>query len=253
MGNWANNQAFVDSYVNEFLWETMKSLDIAATTPGPRELTYWPFYKTCLADGSIPIVSSNLLYTDGAPEAKPLGQTHLIIERNGIKVGLMALMGGTQFSSARIPPEADVRFQDPFERAPEVVAQLHEEGAEIVVLMSEMSSADTEKLLGQVPGIDLAFFGNMPPWAQDAEKIENTVVQKTGTRGQYLGQLTVIVDPEGRIIDYGAQNGPLLATTYGEDPNIAAKVEEVEAEMKKIREERVSSSHQPHQGTSGDE
>lgn len=219
----------------------MKSLDLAAITPGPRELTYWPFFKGCLADGAIPIVSSNLVYTEGGTE-KPVGQTHLVIERNGVKVGLMGLMGGTQFSSARIPPEADVRFQDPFERAPQVLAQLREEGAEIVVLMSELSTADTEKLLEQVPGIDLAFYGNMPTWAEGAEKVGSTIVQKTGTRGQYLGQLTVIVDPEGRIIDFGSQNGALLAESYGEDPELAARVSEVEEEMKRIREERVSSN-----------
>ena len=63
----------------------------------------------------------------------------------------------------------------------------------------------------------------------------------------------VIVDPEGRIIDYGAQNGALLATTYGEDPNLAAQVEEAEAEMKKIREERVTSSNDHGHGTAGEE
>lgn len=252
MGNWASNQSFVDTYVNDFLWDTMKSLDIAAMTPGPRELTYWPFLKTCLADGSIPIVSSNLVYTEGAPEAKPVGTTHLIVERNGIKVGLMALMGGTQFSSARIPAEADVRFQDPFERAPQVVEELKKEGAEIIALMSEMSTADTEKLIEQVPGIDLAFFGNMAPWAEDAEKVGNTIVQKTGTRGQYLGELTVIVDPDGQIIDFGSQNGAMLATTYGEIPELVTKVEEVEAEMKRIREERVTTANPSHDHTAGE-
>lgn len=215
----------------------MNEFELDACTPGPRELQYWDLLTEFRDEGSIPFVSSNLAYVENGEE-KPLGERYVIIEKNGVKVALFALMGGSQFSSARIPDEVKVIFEDPFKTAQELVPQLQDE-ADLVVLMSQMTTPDTNRLLEELDGIDAALYGNLASWVQSCSKVGHAVVNQTGTRGQYLGHLVMIVDPEGNVIDWGSKNMK-MAENVPERPDIADLVAAHEDEMKKVTEEKAN-------------
>lgn len=232
LGNFASNRAKVDEMTSRFIWDTMVDMGVDAFSPGPRELQYWNLLEDFMAEGAIPVVSSNLTYLDNGEE-KPVGQRYLILERNGVKVALMALMGGSQFSTARIPSDVQVVFADPFQTAQELVPELQKQ-ADLVVLMSQMTTPDTNRLIQEVPGIDAALYGNLAPWVDRASQVGETVINQTGTRGQYLGHLVMIVDPDGKLIDWGSKNVQ-MAENIPEDEAFAAKVAEHEEEVKKVQ------------------
>jgi hypothetical protein len=96
-------------------------------------------------------------------------------------------------------------FQDPFQLAASLVPVVRKQ-ADVVVLMSEMSPSDTDRLIQTVPGIDVALYGQRPSYEETAKKTGTTIVNQTGTRGQYAGRLTLIIDPDGKITDFGSQN-----------------------------------------------
>lgn len=221
--------------MTQFIWSTMEKMDVAATTPGPHELEHWPLLKQFIAAGTVPVISSNLTYQENGVE-KPLGEPYRIVTENGLKVALFGLIGGNQFSTARLPQDADISFKDPTLVATDLVPKLRKQ-ADIVVLMSEMSTQDTDRLVADIPGIDVALYGNLPPWVPRAEKIKDTIVNKTGARGQYLGELILIVDPAGKIIDFGSENAQ-LNEAFPEDPDIANQVSDLEAEETRIRDQR---------------
>lgn len=223
--------------LNGFIWDTMEELEVDVTIPGPRELQYWDAYSEMVARGTIPVVSSNLAVVEDGQE-KPIGQEYVIIERNGVKVALFGLMGGGQFSGARIPDGVEFAFSDPFQTAAELVPELQKQ-ADLVVLLSQMSTADTQQLVKQVEGIDAALFGHMSPWVERSTRVsgdKGTVLNQTGTRGQYLGHLVLIVDPDGNLIDFGSKN-TLLDGAVEKDATLAETVAEIEEKTKQIRKD----------------
>jgi 5'-nucleotidase len=122
-------------------------------------------------------------------------------------------------------------FADPFQVAQELVPELRKQ-AEVVVLLSQMTTPDTNRLIQEVPGIDAALYGNLAPWVERCSEVGTTVVNQTGTRGQYLGHLVLIVDPDGKVIDWGSKNVQ-MAENIPEDEEVAAVVAAHEDEVKK--------------------
>lgn len=244
LGNFASTEALVDKDLTRFIWERMVEIGVDVTTPGPRELQHWDLYKELMASGTIPVVSSNLTLVENG-QSKPVGQPYLIIERNGIKTALFGLMGGSQFTGAHLPEGVEVQFGDPFEAARVLVPELSTK-ADVVVLLSEMSTADTDRLVAEVPGIDVALYGNLAPWNEECTKVSNTIAQRTGTRGQYLGHLILILDPEGNIIDFGSKNVQ-MNERVPEQLALAEKVAVEEETVKKIREAQRPGAD-PHEG-----
>lgn len=238
----------VDRGLTQFIWDRMVELGVDATTPGPRELQYWDLYKTFVASGDIAVISSNLTLVENG-RSSPVGQPYVIVERNGIKTALFGLIGGSQFTGTRLPEGVEIQFGDPFEAARTLVPELRTQ-ADLVVLMSQMSTADTDRLLQEVPGIDAALYGNLAPWNEECTKVGETITQRTGTRGQYLGHLILILDPDGKVIDYGSKNMQ-MNERVPEQPALAEKVTAEEEAVKKIREEQRSAGQtHEHEGTS---
>lgn len=234
----------VDRDLTQFIWDRMTEISVDATTPGPRELQYWDLYEKFIESGDIAVVSSNLTVVENG-QSRPVGQPYVVVEKNGIKTALFALMGGSQFTGARLPEGVEIQFGDPFETARSLVPDLRAK-ADVVVLMSQMSTADTDRLLGEVPGIDAALYGNLAPWNDECTKVGEAITQRTGTRGQYLGHLVLILDPDGNIIDYGSKNVQ-MAESMPEQLALAEKVTAEEEVVKKIRDAQRKGGD-PHEG-----
>lgn len=232
LGNFANEIEPVNEKVTRFIWDAMAEMEVDATTPGPRELEQWALYQSLMESDLIPVVSTNLrVVVDGAEQ--PIDQTSIVLERNGIKVGLIGLIGGRQFTNAKKPDGIEFLFMDPFETARQEVAKLSEQ-VDLVVLMSQMSRDDTDRLIKEVPGIDVALYGVLPAWKEESGMVENTITQETGSRGQYVGHLTLLVDPQGSIIDHDSKNA-LVWAPFPLDEKMAERVATLKAEVDAVR------------------
>ena len=212
----------------------MEQTNCQATTPGSRELSLWSTYKDLIAANTVPVVCSNLKLVEGGAE-KPVGVPYKIVTVNGVKVALFALLGGDEYAAARPPDGVEFKFEDPFQVAAEMVPMLRKQ-ADVVVLMSEMQTGDTDRLIQTVPGVDVALYGNRAPWVEDAVRNGETIVQQTGIRGQYAGQLVLIVDPDGKVIDYGSKNAA-MDKAFPEKDEVSKAVGEADEKVKQIQAE----------------
>ncbi len=210
----------------------MARMGVDATTPGPREIEEWDLFNELVADGRIPVVSSNL-YREVEGERIPLWQRHLILDVDGVRVGLFGLIGGTEFAGAAVPVESGVRFQDAEEAMEEMIEELRPQ-VDLVVMMAQMSSRTANDLLTRIPGVDVALYGNRPSFKPEAQWVGETLVNQTGSRGQYMGSVTVIVDPDGNVIDSGSFNKPLL-DPIPKQPEMLARAEEADDISKELR------------------
>jgi len=234
LGDFSRIDDVVGDYLTRVIWDSYEKMDVKAVALGPREISSWILFRELTEDGSIPVVSSNVTIRKDGTEV-PAGNRTLVLEVNGIRVGLFSLMGGSEFSSATIPAGWDFGFHDPFTVAAGVVSELRKD-ADVVVLMSQMRQDDTERLIQSVPGIDVALYGNRPRWQQTATRIGDTIVNQTGTRGQHLGRLVLIVDPKGSVIDFGSQNAS-LGRDFPDNPRMREISDEVTRALRELRRE----------------
>jgi 2',3'-cyclic-nucleotide 2'-phosphodiesterase (5'-nucleotidase family) len=231
LGDFMDTRPRVKEVISRFIWNTLADQGVAATTPGSRELSEWDLYREFIDSKRIPVVSSNLtLEKDGREQ--PVGVPYAIVDVQGIKVGVIGLIGSKEFVNANVPASVHIEYHDPLEVATDLVPRVRKK-ADLVVLLSQMSTSDTDQLLQSVSGIDIALYGQRPAFVKYAHKVGDTITNQTSVRGQILGYLVTIVSPEGQVVDFGSRNGP-LTKDWADDEETARRVKEVEAQEKKI-------------------
>jgi 5'-nucleotidase len=140
-------------------WAWLNGLvDVMAV--GNHEFDYGPdeFFR-CLGTVDYPIISSNLVGSDGTPLLKPEGKPYVIREVQGVRIGFFAL-GGPDFPSlirANLMP-AGATWKEPIAEAKATVQTLREvEKVQAVVFIGHQHTQDDEAMAKAVPGIDLIF------------------------------------------------------------------------------------------------
>jgi hypothetical protein len=216
------------------LWDVLEKTSVHAVSPGPRELQLWPTFLELKQRGTIPVISSNLTWKRDGAEI-PVGEPYRVFTVNGVRLAVFALMGGGELAGARLPEGTEIGFQDPFQTAAEIVPKLRQQ-ADVVVLMSQMSTQDTDRLVQSVSGIDVALYGQRASWEEHARRKGTTICNETGQRGQYSGQLVLIVDPDGKIVDFGSENQG-LEESVAEDQEILRMINATNEKSKQLREE----------------
>jgi 2',3'-cyclic-nucleotide 2'-phosphodiesterase (5'-nucleotidase family) len=241
LGDFMSTKKLEAERTNEFIFGIMEELGTAVATLGERELTNWSTTRRFLERGRIPYVTTNLsLVEDGV--ARPLAHRYLVRTVHGVRVGFLGVIGSTEFSSARLPEDLQVTFQEPTDAIQAVLPEVRKE-AEVVVLLAHMDGRGTEELVSRIQGIDVALVGHRAKSNKTPELLAGVVVNQSGIRGQWAGITRLIVSPEGEILDWGGKNIPLDAKVDA-NPDIQKRVEELQAELKVLRQEAAKARRQ---------
>ena len=190
-----------------------------------------------------PVLGANFFYKD---TDHPYAQAHAVIERNGIRIGVIGIMG--QDAATAIIPSyiAPLDVREPRAAVRRSVEELRDEVDLIVLLTHQGKTApmqtDAESdprlqrdidadiaLAGAVEGIDVLFAGHA-----DAGTPEPVVHPETGTlimqtygQATHLGFLQLTLDGEsGAISAYDGRLIPVEANTLTPDERILAKLSE---------------------------
>jgi hypothetical protein len=231
LGEFTKDDATTGKLETRFIWDAFERMGVAAVSPGPRELAGWSVFKDLVARKTIPVITSNVALQSGGP----IGERFHIITVNGIRVALFSLMGRAEYTRMRPPEGTEFTLADPTETARNLVPRLRKQ-ADLVVLMSQMAPGDTDQLLRAIPGIDVALYGQNPSYEEHARKLGDTVVQETGKQGKYLGELVLVVGPQGGILDFVSRNR-VLDKTAPEKEEMAALVVETQKKAGRLRSE----------------
>lgn len=164
-----------------------------------------------------PVLGANLFYKDtGFPYAQP----HAVIERNGVRIGVIGILGQDAAASAVAPRHiAALDVTDPAEAVRRSVAELRDE-VDLVVLLTHQGhtapmQTDAEvdprlardinmdiALAGAVKGIDVMFTGHADAgtWEPVIHPETGTLIMQTFGQATYLGYLQLTLDGETRAI-----------------------------------------------------
>ena len=192
-------------------------------------------YETChVTRATFPTVAMNVynyneiggINNPGQPLGPLVHPPYIIKEVDGIKVAILGL------TTDVVPQQAQAfntgfRFTMGFKEMPAQIAAAKAEGADLIVVLSELGLAKNIQLVREFPEIDVMFSGHTherTPEAIVIEHADNTIslVTEAGEDG-FLGRLDLQLTGSGKINKY---EWTLMEadSTVAEDPEVEALV-----------------------------
>lgn len=200
------------------MFEFMISMGYDAMAIGNHEFDYGEkILEWQKNQAPFPVLSANLFYkgTD-----HPFAQRHTIIERDGVRIGVIGVLGQDAASTAVAPLHIDeLDVTDPAEAVQRSVDELRDDVDLIVLLTHQGHTApmqtdaeadprldrDIDKdiaLADAVEGIDVHFGGHADAgtWEPVVSPRNGTLIMQTFGQATYLGYLQLTLDRESRKI-----------------------------------------------------
>ena len=189
----------------------MKDMGYDVLTLGNHEFDLKPrglarILHAAVNKGGMPaVVFSNAIFSkesdrdDILEEAfnRGLVKPYIIMEKEGIKIGIFGLMG--KDAAEKAPFASPVKFRDPIEIAKEMVKVLREkEKVDMVICLShsgvrkKKSRSEDEILAKEVQGIDVIVGGHSHTRLEKPIVVNSTLILQAGEYGKYVGVLDLL-------------------------------------------------------------
>jgi hypothetical protein len=212
-----------------FMLRAMATMGTQVAGVGANELRFgYAFARENAHSAGVPLVCANLVLSDGGLAAFDPWR---VVEvqgagASGIKVGVFGLIAE---SSDLGPARDSLRIGSAEEAARRCIRELRAQGANVVVLLSQLGKAMGDSVAAHVPGIDLLVGGGGVPAFPSGMPIGNGpgVVLHGGSEGWQVGVADVRFDARNAVRDIGARTivlGPDVRT----EPAMAASVKAFE-------------------------
>ncbi len=156
---------------------------------------------------NLPLISANVFEPDGKKHAF---LPYIIKELKGFQYGnnyippmKLGIFGIMLFRSQLIFEKNDPKLVvgDPIEAAKNVVSQIRDK-CDIIVGLVHLPYAQLTDFVKSVKNVDIIIAGHDPVVRMQPQKAENTIIIVGGNRGQYIGDLRLILNDKRKIIDY---------------------------------------------------
>ncbi|MBN1336468.1 MAG: bifunctional metallophosphatase/5'-nucleotidase [Deltaproteobacteria bacterium] len=197
--------------------QVFQAMDYDATTIGNHEWDWGPADLAAVIEAGdakgvdVPIVASNLVTDPSNPADDAIEAlidqgriaSTLVLEKEGIRVGLLGLIGANAASVA--PAATPVTFTGLAEAAAAAVADL--EDTDLIVALSHSGLTDDpatseDVLLAEaVPELDVIVSGHTHTVVEEAILVGDTVVVQAGAYAAWLGQIDLIRDGDGWALE----------------------------------------------------
>ncbi|MCU4743049.1 5'-nucleotidase C-terminal domain-containing protein [Halobacteria archaeon AArc-m2/3/4] len=158
-------------------------------------------FRENVAQSEFTWLSANLIdeRTDDVFGAEEGAARYAVEEVDGIQIGFTGLAPADTDEVTSVGDHVEVL--EPTEAAESVVADLEDEGAEIVVLLSHLASPVAEDLVAEVDGFDVVVGDHAAFVAEEPIEVDDTVLSFVGDEFDYVGQLDVDI-ADGDVTEY---------------------------------------------------
>ena len=189
-------QSLAAASKGQVIVEAMNEMAYDAMTVGESDLQLGlDILRQRAKDMRFPLLSCNVV---GAQDGKPIFSPYTVVERNGMRFGILGVSEpelGSMWQLARV-----ARVLDPLSSVhqylPEVQAQ-----SDLVMVLSHLGFEMDRTLAQLEPGIQLIVGGKSRRLLSAPEIVENAVIVQAGYDGEWLGRLDVTLDGQGRVVD----------------------------------------------------
>ncbi len=183
----------------KYISEAMRSISYDAVAPGDQEFTIGAAKFLDYAP-RLPYVSNNLLIKAGG-NFKEWAPRSRLIERGGVKIGIIGSISGGAFQY--YPPRItrDIRIADQYSEIRKDIKSLKSRGAGLVVLLSHSGYDDDLLLQKKIAGIHLIIGGHSQSLIDKPAMSNGSIIVQAGTNGSRIGILQLKYE-NGRIISF---------------------------------------------------
>ncbi|MCU0643518.1 MAG: hypothetical protein MUC94_04595, partial [bacterium] len=192
----------------EYIFKALAHLKYDAIGLGERDFLPGVNYLQNLKKNfNLPFLAANVFQPDGNELIFP---GYMIKELNGfqhgdtfipkVRVGIFSVMlYRAQLTYGNNDPK--LVMTDPIDAAKNILAQIKDR-CDIIIGLVHLPYSQLTNFIQEVQGIDVVITGHDPIMRIDIQKIENTLVIAGGNRGQYIGDLRLVLNQQHKIIDY---------------------------------------------------
>ena len=170
------------------LIDGLNRLGIDAAVFGNHEFDYGPAeLQKRVAESRFPWLGTNTF----APGLRPFpgSRQYLIIPMGGVKVGIFGLT--TPETAASSSPGATT-FGDPITVGKAVIPILRRNGAQVIIALTHLGISDDQRLLRQIPEIDLVIGGH--DHDPMTARVDGRLIAKAGADARWLGVTQLALD-----------------------------------------------------------
>ncbi|KZK89947.1 MULTISPECIES: thiosulfohydrolase SoxB [unclassified Pseudovibrio] len=172
---------------------------------------------------------------------EPAFEPYKIFERGGAKIAVI----GQAFPYMPIANPGwmfpNLSFGIREARIQEMVAEVKQEGADVVVLLSHNGFDVDRKVAQQVSGIDVILSGHTHDAVPEPVKVDETMIIASGSNGKFVSRLDLDVDKNG-IKDFTYKLIPVFADVIAPDPEMATLIDQERAPFKEELEEIIGTT-----------
>ena len=199
--------------------EAMNAMAYDALTVGESDLLQGlDVLQQRAVEASFPVLSCNLV---SAQDGKPLFRPYSIVQRNGIRVGILGVSEpelGSMWQLAKV-----AKILDPLKSVQQYFPELQAQ-SDMVIVLSHLGLQMDTALAQLEPGIQVIVGGKSRQLLSSPEVVGKTVIVQAGFDGEWLGRLDIASDGQGHAVDPKVEIitlGPEVA----DDPGLAALVD----------------------------
>jgi len=212
-----------DDELGTLIVRAMNGMGYDAMALGEMDLASLPVMQARFREADFPILSANVDTAGELPNVRP----YLLEEIGGHTV---AIIGATNDRIGQVSQDwgSPLAVGNAIEAVQRTVQEVKEQ-ANIVVVLSNLDRETNQTLAREAPGIDAIIGASGGQQSDEVTGPEGLVVlQAAGTRGEYLGVLTLNLDDGGRVAAFDARQ-MALTPNYADDPYVASLIQELKA------------------------
>jgi 2',3'-cyclic-nucleotide 2'-phosphodiesterase (5'-nucleotidase family) len=190
------------------LFEMMNRIGYELWTPGNHDFDISSANLRKLTNvAKFPTISANIL--DSLNQYPINNKEYTIIEKNGIKIGIIGVMSNDFYNLVNQNSSAGIKILPPIETVKRLAAQLDPQ-TDLLIALTHQGVKEDSVLAVNVQGLDLIIGGHSHSRLKHPLKINGTLIVQTGSNCENLGVLDLTVEKH-KIISY---DGNLLPLWY---------------------------------------
>jgi len=179
----------------------------------------------------VPLLSANLYDKAG----KPAFQRLLFKDAGVLKIGVFGLMTRTPPELEKFVIDQGLEIRDPVSEAKVAIKELQAQGADMIVLLSQLSRQEAELVMEKAPGIALVIGSSGQELSMQLTSMGEGYFVDAFTKGKYIGEVVVHVRAKKDRFYAARMRDSLLA----ERSDLAQQVQGLQAQLESANKPSV--------------
>ncbi len=211
-----------EQHQTEFLCEVTGDFGYDGIGLGEADLNYGlPFLLDMVNKYDLPFTNANVVHRETGKLILP---EYLVVEKNGIKFGLVSVLGQNRKIITMTETDSGLEILSPVTVLRELLPRMRKE-VDTVVLLGHLGEGDTDTLIREVTGIDLCVMGHTHRTLKNERIIEDTIVLGAPHEGRYVGRADIFVESsDGKVMAVDVKLTS-LDDSVEHEPEMLARVE----------------------------